>query len=64
MNHIKEVLKEQGRTQKWLTILICKSYDMVSAYVENTQQPKLEILFEKGKTLGVDLKELIKSDNE
>ena len=37
---------------------------MVNAYVQNRQQPRLEILFEIGKILGVDPKELIQSDNE
>jgi transcriptional regulator with XRE-family HTH domain len=64
MNRIKEVLEEQGRTQKWLAIQIGKSYNMVNAYVQNRQQPRLEILFEIGKILGVDPKELIQSDNE
>ncbi|KGL61240.1 helix-turn-helix transcriptional regulator [Polaribacter sp. Hel1_33_49] len=64
MNRIKEVLEEQGRTQKWLATKIGKSYNMVNAYVQNRQQPRLEILFEIGKILGVDPKELIQSENE
>ncbi len=59
MNRIKEVLEKQGRSQKWLAIQIGKSYNMVNAYVQNRQQPRLEILFEIAKVLDVDPKELI-----
>jgi len=63
MNRIKEVLEEQGRSQKWLATQISKSYNMVNAYVQNRQQPRLEILFEIAKVLGVDPKQLLKSED-
>lgn len=59
MNRIKEGLEEQGRSQKWLAAQIGKSYNMVNAYVQNRQQPRLEVLFEIAKILDVDPKELI-----
>ena len=59
MNCIKKVLKEQGRSQKWLAEKLGKSYNMVNAYVQNRQQPRLEILFEIAKILDVEVKELI-----
>ncbi len=64
MNRIKEVLEKQGRSQKWLAAQIGKSYNMVNAYVQNRQQPRLEVLFEIAKVLDVDPKELIQSDHE
>jgi len=64
MNRIREVLEKQGRSQKWLATQIGKSYNMVNAYVQNRQQPRLEILFEIAKVLDVDPKELIQSDHE
>jgi len=64
MNRIKEVLEKQGRSQKWLATQIGKSYNMVNAYAQNRQQPRLEILFEIAKVLDVDPKELIQSDHE
>jgi transcriptional regulator with XRE-family HTH domain len=64
MNCIKEVLEEQGRSQKWLAIQIGKSYNMVNAYVQNRQQPRLEILFEIAKVLDVNPKKLIQSEHE
>lgn len=63
MNRIKEVLKERGITQKWLAERLGKSYNMVNGYVQNRQQPRLEILFEIAKILSVDVKDLIKEEN-
>jgi putative transcriptional regulator len=39
-----------------------KSYHMVNGYVQNRQQPRLEVLFEIAKILEVDPKELLKSE--
>jgi len=64
MNRIKEVLEDKGIKQKWLAEQLDKSYNMVNGYVQNRHQPRLEILFEIAKILGVDPKELIQSDNE
>lgn len=62
MNRIKEVLKEKGITQKWLAEKLGKSYNMVNGYVQNRQQPRLEVLFEISKILSVDVKDLIKDE--
>lgn len=64
MNRIKEVLEEQGRNQKWLSRNISKSYNMVNAYVQNRQQPRLEILMNIAEILDIDVKELIISNKE
>ena len=61
MNRIKEVLKEKGIKQIWLANKLGKSYNMVNGYVQNRQQPRLEVLSEIAKILEVDIKELIKS---
>lgn len=61
MNRIKEVLEEKGITQTWLAEQLGKSYNMVNSYVQNRHQPRLEVLFEIARILGVDPKELIKS---
>lgn len=60
-NRIKEVLEEQGRTQIWLSKKLDKSYNMVNAYVQNRQQPRMEVLFEIAKHLEIDVKELLNS---
>ena len=60
MNRIKAVLQEKGLTQMWLSEQLGKSYNMVNAYVQNRQQPRLEVLFEIAKILDVKPAELLK----
>lgn len=59
MNRIKEVLEAKGIKQTWLAEKLGKSYNMVNGYVQNRQQPRLEILFEIARILEVDPKELL-----
>jgi putative transcriptional regulator len=61
MNRIKEVLEEKGIKQKWLAEQLGKSYNMVNSYIQNRQQPRLEVLFEIAEILGVEAKELLKN---
>jgi DNA-binding XRE family transcriptional regulator len=60
MNRIKEVLEEKGIKQTWLAEKLGKSYNMVNSYVQNRQQPRLEILFEIAEILEVKPQALIK----
>ncbi len=62
MNRIKEVLVDKGIKQTWLAEKLGKSYNMVNSYVQNRQQPRLEILLEIAKILDVDVKDLIVSN--
>lgn len=64
MNRIKEVLQEKGIKQTWLAEKLGKSYNMVNGYVQNRQQPRLEVLSEIAQILDVDIKELIISTKE
>lgn len=59
MNRIKEVLEAKKITQTWLSEQLGKSYNMVNGYVQNRQQPRLEVLFEIAKILDTEVKELI-----
>ena len=61
MNRIKEVLKEKGIKQIWLANKLGKSYNMVNGYVQNRQQPRLEVLNHIAEILNVDIKELLVS---
>lgn len=61
MNRIKEVLENKGIKQTWLAEQLGKSYNMVNAYVQNRQQPRLEDLYRIAEILGVDVTELLKS---
>ncbi len=64
MNRIKEVLEEKGIKQKWLADKLGKSYNMVNGYVQNRQQPRLEVLYEIANILDIEVKELLKSNKE
>ena len=61
MNRIKEVLKHKDIKQIWLANKLGKSYNMVNGYVQNRQQPRLEVLSEIANVLNVDVRELITS---
>jgi putative transcriptional regulator len=64
MNRIKEVLEQKGIKQIWLSEQLGKSYNMVNSYVQNRRQPSLETLFEIAKTLNVEPKELIGTEED
>jgi len=59
MNRIKEVLEEKGIKQIWLAEKLGKSFNTVNSYVQNRQQPRLEVLDQIAKILDVSLKDLI-----
>ena len=61
MNRIKEVLKEQGRTQTWLAEKIGKSYVIVTNYCNNNKQPSVPVLTNIAEVLDVDIRELLVS---
>jgi len=59
MNRIKEVLAEKGIKQTWLADKLGKSYNMVNGYVQNRQQPRLEVLYDIARILEVGVKDLL-----
>lgn len=61
MNRIKDVLEEKGIKQKWLAEKLGKSFNSVNSYVQNRQQPRLEVLNQIAEILDVDIKDLIVS---
>ena len=62
MNRIKEVLEEKGIKQIWLAEKLGKSFNTVNSYVQNRQQPRLEVLHKIADILDVDIKTLIISN--
>ena len=62
MNRIKEILEQKGIKQTWLAEKLGKSYNMVNAYAQNRQQPRLETLMEIAEILDIDVKQLIVSN--
>lgn len=59
MNRIKELLKEQGRSQAWLAEKIAKSYVIVTNYCNNNNQPSIKVLRQIAIALDVDVRELL-----
>jgi putative transcriptional regulator len=59
MNRIKEVLEEKGIKQVWLADKLGKSFNTVNGYVQNRNQPSLEVLYEIGEILNVNPKVLL-----
>jgi transcriptional regulator with XRE-family HTH domain len=59
MNKIKQVLDNKGIKQTWLADKLGKSYNMVNSYVQNRQQPRLEILYQIAEILEVEINELL-----
>ena len=59
MNRIKDVLANKGIKQKWLAERLGKSYNMVNSYVQNRQQPRLEVLYRIAEILDVEIGELL-----
>ena len=60
MNRIKDVITEKGIKQTWLCARLGKSYSQVNGYVQNRNQPRLEVLFKIAEILDVQPQDLIK----
>jgi putative transcriptional regulator len=64
MNRIKEVLEEKGIKQTWLAEKLGKSFNMVNSYVQNRQQPRLEVLYKIAEILDIEVKDLLNSNKK
>ena len=60
MNRIKQILKQQGRSQKWLSEKLGKKYVIVQTYCNNKVKPPLDVLNKIADILDVDVRELLK----
>jgi len=59
MNRISNILKEQGRSQKWLSGKLVLSTSTISLYCNNLQQPRIEVLRQIATFLDIDIRELL-----
>ncbi|MDN6292977.1 MAG: helix-turn-helix transcriptional regulator, partial [Tetragenococcus halophilus] len=64
MNRIKEVLEEKGIKQAWLADKLGKSFNTVNGYVQNRNQPTLEVLYDIATILNIEAKELLVTKNK
>ena len=53
------ILQEKGIKQTWVAVRLGKSFNTVHGYVQNRQQPRLEVLNEIALILDTDVRELI-----
>lgn len=59
MNRIKEVLEERGVKQVWLAQRLGKSFNTVNGYVQNRNQPSLEVLYQIAEILNIKVSDLL-----
>ena len=64
INRIKVMLAEKGRTNKWLAEQVGKDPATVSKQCTNAAQPSLEMLLQVAKVLEVEIKDLIREQDE
>ena len=59
LNRIKEVLKEQGRSGKWLSEQLGKDVATVSRWCTNTVQPSIETIDKIATILDINRQKLL-----
>lgn len=64
VNRIKAVLAEERRTNRWLSVQMCKSENTISRWCSNKSQPSIVQLQEIANLLDVDVRVLLKSQKE
>ncbi len=62
LNKIGDILRDQGRTNRWLAGRLDKSEITVSRWCRNVQQPDLETLYRIANLLGVSVYDLLVED--
>lgn len=63
INRIKVMLAEKGKTNKWLAEQVGKDPATVSKWCTNAAQPSLEMLLQVAKVLEVEVKDLIREQD-
>lgn len=63
INRIKVMLAEKGRTNKWLAVQVGKDPATISKWCANAAQPSLEMLLQVAKVLEVEVKDLIREQD-
>jgi len=61
LNRIGDVLDEKGRTNIWLAKKLDRHINTISKWVQNVQQPHLEVFYDISVLLECDILELIVS---
>lgn len=64
MNKLKEVLKSEGRSNKWFAEKMGKSDNTISLWVTNKVQPSLEDLYRAAELLQVEITDLLEKKKD
>lgn len=64
MNKLKQVLRKQGRSQKWFAEKMNKTENTISIWVLNKNQPSVDDLYKAAGILQVEIAELLMSKEE
>ena len=59
MNRLKEIIKNQGRTQKWIALKMNRSENTISLWSLNKVQPSLSDLFRIAELLDCEVSNLL-----
>lgn len=62
LNKIGEILRSQGRANKWLAGHLGVNHVTVSRWVRNVQQPGIEMFYRIAQLLGVSVYDLLEED--
>ena len=63
INRIKVMLAEKGTTNKWRAVQVGKDPATISKWCTNAAQPSLEMLLQVAKVLEVEVKDLIREQD-
>ncbi|MEL7119450.1 MAG: helix-turn-helix transcriptional regulator [Bacteroidota bacterium] len=64
LNRISEVLRSQGRTNKWIAQQLGKTDLTISRWCNNVQQPDLATLFKLAELIDVNVCDLIETKKQ
>lgn len=57
-NKLKEIMKEQGRTQKWLSQTVGVSETTMSSIINKKSTPTLQVAMKISKALGKSVEDI------
>jgi putative transcriptional regulator len=57
-NKLREIMKEQGRTQKWLSQTVGVSETTISSYMKNKSIPTLPVALRIANALGKSVEDI------
>jgi len=58
-NRLDDIMKEQGRTRKWLARMVGIHYNVICSYCNNKTQPNLTKMAKISQHLGISINDLL-----